>query len=91
MIKDVPPKETFAENTPEAIIGTIATINKKDTHDCQAHRPDKNNIIQDLGQIICCWFSRTNTRYETALFFNIICNFYRIKRNRSIKIRKEND
>lgn len=28
MIKDVPPKETFAENTPEAIIGTIATINK---------------------------------------------------------------
>ena len=51
---------------------------------------DENNIVQQIGQVINGWFSRTNTRNESTLLFHIIRNFQRIESNGCIEICEEN-
>ena len=55
----------------------------------QAEALDKDDIVQNLCQIIYSRFSRTDSWDKSTALFHIICNLHRIKCNRCVEICKE--
>ena len=52
---------------------------------------DKNNIAEQIVQIIYRGFTRADAWDKAALFFHVICNFHRVEGDGGIEISEENN
>ena len=72
---------TCAEDSIEEI--------RQDTYDSQTYGTNKDDVVQNLRQVITGRFSGTDTRDEATLFLHILSYFQRIKGNGCIEVSKE--
>ena len=62
---------------------------RQDTYNGQTYRTNKDDVVQDLCQIIAGRFSRTDARDETTLFLHVLSYFQGIKGNGCIEVSKK--
>ena len=82
MIREVPPKDTLAPNTP---LNTRRNGHNDDQTDCT----DKDDVVQDLVQVILSRLTGTDTRDESTLLLHIVRYLNRIEGNGCIEVSKE--
>ena len=51
--------------------------------------PINNNIVQNTCQVICGWFTRSDSRDKAALFLNVVGYFQRVECDRCVEVCEE--